>query len=63
LATAVIQSRFDAVYLQLLREKIAATQQLARSVQGNSSGTMKTAVQALIANLTTIDGQLTKLQL
>jgi hypothetical protein len=63
LATAVTQRRFDTVYVQLLREKIAATQQLAQTVLGSASGTMKTAIQTMITNLTTIDGQLTRLQL
>lgn len=63
LATAVIQSRFDAVYLQLLREKIAATQQLGQSVLGSAGGTMKTALQTTLSHLTTVDETLAKLQL
>ena len=63
LAAAVVQSRFDAVYLQLLREKIAATQQLANTVLPNANGSMKTAIQTMIANRTTIDEKLAKLQL
>lgn len=63
LDTAKIQSRFDQVYLELLREKIAATQQLARTVQGQSSGSLKAAVETSIKHLTTIDEQLAKLQL
>ena len=63
LDTAKIQSRFDQVYLELLRGKIAATQQLARTVSGQSSGTLKTAADTSIKHLTTIDEQLAKLQL
>jgi hypothetical protein len=63
LSTAKIQSRFDKVYLQLLRDKIAATQQLARSVLGSASGSLKTATENSIKNLTTIDEQLAKLVL
>lgn len=63
LDNAKIQSRFDTVYIELLQEKIASTQQLARSVRDGSSGTLKTAAEATIKNLTTIDEQLAKLQL
>jgi len=63
LDTAKIQSRFDQVYVGLLRDKIASTQQLARTVQGQSSGNLKTAAETTIKNLTTIDEQLAKLQL
>lgn len=63
LANAKVQDNFDQVYLELLREKIAATESLARTVQSNSSGTMKTAVQTLLTNLSAIDSQLAKLQL
>lgn len=63
LDTAKIQSRFDTVYVELLQEKIASTQQLARSVRDSSSGALKTAAEATIKNLTTIDEQLAKLQL
>ena len=63
LDSAKIQSRFDQVYLQLLRDKVASTQQLARSVQSSSSGTLKTAAETTVRNLTTIDEQLAKLQL
>lgn len=60
---AKIQSRFDKVYVQLLQEKLAATQQLARSVRDSSNGALKTAAETTIKNLTTIDEQLAKLQL
>lgn len=63
LDTAKIQSRYDQVYLELLRDKIAATQQLARSVLNNSNGAFKTAAETSIKNLTTVDEQLAKLQL
>ena len=63
LKTAQIQSRFDAAYLQLLRDKIASTESLARSVMANSSGTFKTAIQTQLNNLVIIDNQLAKIQL
>ncbi len=63
LASAKVQSNFDQVYLELLREKIAATESLARTVQSGSSGTIKTAVTTLLDNLSIIDSQLAKLQL
>lgn len=63
LDTAKIQSRFDQVFVELLRDKLASTQQLARTVQGQSSGTLKTAADTAIKNITTIDEQLVKLQL
>lgn len=63
LASAKTQANFDKVYLELLREKIAATESLARTVQSGSSGTMKTAVDTLLTNLSAIDAQLAKLQL
>ena len=53
----------DSLYLELLREKIAATESLARTVQSGSSGSMKTAVTTLLSNLSAIDNQLAKLQL
>lgn len=63
LAAAKTQNRFDTVYLQLLRDKIAATQQLAQTVLSSAGGSMKTAVQTLVSHLTTIDAQLAKLQI
>lgn len=63
LTNAKVQATFDQVYLELLREKIAATESLARTVQSGSSGSMKTAVTTLLSNLSAIDGQLAKLQL
>ena len=63
LDTAKIQSRFDRVYLELLREKVAATQQLAQTVLASSSGSLKTAVETTISHLTTVDEQLAKIQL
>lgn len=61
LTNAKVQDTFDAVYLELLREKIAATESLARSVQNNAP--MKKAVDTLLVNLSAIDSQLAKLQL
>jgi len=61
LASAKVQDTFDQVYLELLREKIAATESLARTVQGN--GSLKAATQTLLTNLSAIDNQLSKLQL
>lgn len=63
LAEAKVRANFDRVYLELLREKIAATESLARTVQSGSSGSMKTAVTTLLSNLSAIDNQLAKLQL
>jgi hypothetical protein len=63
LDNAKIQSRFDVVFVELLQEKIASTQQLARTVRDGSNGALKTAAEATIKNLTTIDEQLAKLQL
>jgi len=63
LDTAKVQSRFDVVYMELLREKLASAQQLARTVQGQSNGVLKTAADTTIKNITTIDEQLAKLQL
>ncbi len=63
LAAAKVQNRFDQVYAQLLRDKIAAEQSLARTVLDSASGSAKALVQTHIDNLTVIDGQLQKLQL
>lgn len=63
LDTAKVQSRFDQVYVELLREKLASAQQLARTVQGQSSGNLNKAAAVTIKNITTIDEQLAKLQL
>lgn len=63
LKTAQIQSRFDTVYLQLLREKITNTEGLARTVLNSANGTFKTAIQTQLDNLTAVDNQLAKLQL
>lgn len=63
LKTAQIESRFDAAYLQLLRDKIAATESLARTVESGSGGTLKTAIETQLNNLVNVDNQLAKLQL
>lgn len=63
LRTAQVQSRFDSAYLQLLRDKIASTESLARSVLAGSGGTLKTAITTQLNNLVIIDNQLAKLQL
>lgn len=63
LDNAKIQNNFDRIYLELLREKVAATESLARTVRSNSNGTMKTATDTLLTNLSVIDEQLAKLQL
>ena len=63
LRTAQVQSRFDAAYVQLLRDKITSTESLARTVLAGASGTLKTAVQTALNNLVTVDNQLAKLQL
>lgn len=63
LQNATVQSRFDTVYVQLLRDKIASAESLARTVQNGSSDTLKTAVQTALNNLVIIDNQLAKLQL
>lgn len=61
LTNAKVQGNFNQVYLELLREKIAATESLARTVQGN--GSMKPATQKLLTDLSAIDDQLAKVQL
>jgi hypothetical protein len=63
LATAKIQSQFDKVFVQLLRDKIAAEQSLARTVLDSANSNSKTLVQTHLSNLTTIDEQLVKLRL
>jgi hypothetical protein len=63
LLAAKTQSRFDQAYVQLLRDKVAAAQQLARTVLASSSGSMKVAAQTNIDHLTVIDTQLSKLSL
>lgn len=63
LKDAQIQSRFDTVYLKLLRDKITSTESLARSVMAGAGGTLKTAIQTELNNLIAIDNQLAKLQL
>ena len=63
LKNAQIQSRFDQVYLQLLREKIASTQELAQSVLSTAGGTLQTATQTTLEHLSTIDEQLDQLKL
>lgn len=61
LANAKVQNTFDQVYLDLLREKLAATEALARTVHNN--GSMKTVTQTLLTNLAAINSQLATLQL
>jgi len=63
LVTAKTQGQFDQKYIQLLRDKIAAAQNLTTSVQNGSSGAMKTATQTNLNHLKIIDEQLTKLNL
>lgn len=62
LATATSQNNFDAVYLELLREKIAATESLARTVQSGTTGKMQAAATTLLTNLSAIDEQLATLK-
>lgn len=63
LTTATINSRFDAEFVQLLRDKIAADLQLAHQVQGSVGGTLKAAVGTAIGHLNTTDEQLARLKL
>lgn len=62
LADASLLNRFDTVYISLLRDKIAATMRLAQKTgQSNSSASLKAVIETEVANLTTIDGHLAKL--
>lgn len=58
LTAAQVQSRFDQVYVQILRNKIASSLKLANEVLGQSRGSLKTAVQTSISNLKNIDQKL-----
>lgn len=63
LKTAASVGKYDQVYLQLLRDKIAASMQLATSLKSSSSGGLTTTLNQNLANLSTIDKQLSALKL
>lgn len=62
LKEASLVSKYDEVYLELLRAKIAATQELAKKIEAGAGANLKITLQQIVANLASVDEQLAVLQ-
>lgn len=63
LKNAGLTGTFDKVYVGVLRDKIAASYDLANTLLGSASGDTKTALEKAMDTLTSLDSQLEKLQI
>lgn len=62
LKAAIQVNKFDSTYADILRDKLAATIELARIVERESGSNLKAAAQQSIKNLQAVDTQLSAVQ-